>query len=431
MEKIYLSFLGLGQLNKNTGTYAYQPARYGLNGQTSRLTPFVQSAELELLRPLQFDRVIIASTAKGFQIQFPLLEKELAELGYPTPLRVEIPDSFRPQDQWTWFERILPHIPADAELHVDLTHGFRAMPIIISAAIHFLVKSRRVRLQGVYYGAFEARDEIKPIVNMQQFYLIQDLAEGVSRMVDNSDLSQLLEALEKAPENKFLLLNRKDVQKHLKAFADSLNRMDLEGLASHAPRALQTLSKLSGQGGAISQIIVELMLDKFQMQVEAVRPGELTAPYFRTQLELAEILLKDRMYAKAFTILREIVGQFSYLLLTEEMAGESNGRFLLSNVFLSMIRFPRKKWKFEARLQPYRRHLEPLYERFEQLGLVEILRKEMELEKVMEYRNGFAHGWQSIQYPGETELDELGRKACGCLRRVVARLVEDGTLAEA
>jgi len=181
MTNIYLSFLGLGQFKEDSKAYEYTPTVYKLNERESAKTQFVQAAEIELLASDCFDKVIIVSTQRSYDTHFETLKQGLMDVGVIENkiFNVQIGDAMTPKSQWEGFEKILYHINKGDRLTIDLTHGYRASSIILSAAINFLQKAKGIQLMAVYYGAFEANRQLAPIVDMKDFYIINFLCRHI------------------------------------------------------------------------------------------------------------------------------------------------------------------------------------------------------------------------------------------------------------
>lgn len=58
---------------------------------------------------------------------------------------------------WTNFSRIAGAIPAGTTVTVDVTHGFRSLPLFAVQVLDYLGALTNVRLERMLYGAFEAR----------------------------------------------------------------------------------------------------------------------------------------------------------------------------------------------------------------------------------------------------------------------------------
>ena len=155
MRKVYLSFLGRGAFDKETKEYRYTPAVYELQGRKSKETEFVQAAEIGILGAANFDLFIVVATEVSRKAHFEGLERQLKDLGAKEISLIIIDEDMSAEGQWQWFEKILRHIEFGDEITVDLTHGYRSIPIVFSTAINFLQKARKISLQAVFYGVFE------------------------------------------------------------------------------------------------------------------------------------------------------------------------------------------------------------------------------------------------------------------------------------
>nr|MBL0699438.1 CRISPR-associated DxTHG motif protein [Desulfobacterales bacterium] len=140
MRNIYLSFLGLGSFKKDIEQYVYDKTVYELNGKKSKSTNFVQVAEIQILGADNFDKIIIVATQKSHDTHFENLESQLIQAGAKEISCPIISEEMTPEAQWKWFEQILEVIEFGDNLTIDLTHGYRSIPIIFSTAINFLQK---------------------------------------------------------------------------------------------------------------------------------------------------------------------------------------------------------------------------------------------------------------------------------------------------
>jgi CRISPR-associated DxTHG motif protein len=191
MAKVYLSFLGLGFKNHKTGQYKYDSTIYELNGKKSKETEFVQVAEIGILGVSNFDKIMIVVTQKSYNAHFNNIKHQLCELGANNIISLIIEENMSASGQWKWFEQILEHIYYDDELTIDLTHGYRSIPIVFSTAVNFLQKAKNITLKAVYYGAYEKNKKLVPIIDMKDFYIINEWAEAVSRLVEDADARKL------------------------------------------------------------------------------------------------------------------------------------------------------------------------------------------------------------------------------------------------
>ena len=66
--------------------------------------------------------------------------------------------------------RVLSFLNTDDHLVLDLTHGFRIVPIVLSAAVGYLQVSKNVQLDAVLYGADQSGGQI---VDFKGFYRVK------------------------------------------------------------------------------------------------------------------------------------------------------------------------------------------------------------------------------------------------------------------
>lgn len=66
-----------------------------------------------------------------------------------------IPDADSPEGQSAILSTIAAAVPENARLWMDLTHGFRHLPLLELLSAFTLEESKGIRLEGLYYGMFE------------------------------------------------------------------------------------------------------------------------------------------------------------------------------------------------------------------------------------------------------------------------------------
>ena len=79
---------------------------------------------------------------------------------------------------WDTFNKILDEINDDDQIIFDITHGFRSTPMQILVVLNYAkVIKKNVKIKGIYYGAFENRDNvtnIAPIFDLSNYDEILD-----------------------------------------------------------------------------------------------------------------------------------------------------------------------------------------------------------------------------------------------------------------
>ena len=158
-RKIFLSFLGIGPKD------GYKKVGYSINGQKLSETHFVQAAEIDYHGQDFFDTIIIACTKTSKEKYFNELNKDLNGKAE----EIEISENLDPASQWEGFEKIIGKFLPNDELYLDLTHGFRSIPIMFSVAVNFLQQIKNIELKAAYYGA---HDQGNNIIDFKDFFAL-------------------------------------------------------------------------------------------------------------------------------------------------------------------------------------------------------------------------------------------------------------------
>ncbi len=395
MRRVYLSFLGIGS-RREDGTYGYDPARYELGGRPSHRTEFVQAAEIGIHGADQFDEVILVATAKSKGYHFDKLKAELKGLGVQRVSCIEIDEDMSSSGQWQWFKKILEQIQSEDRLTVDLTHGYRAVPIVFSAAINFLQKAKRVVLDAVYYGAYEKDRDLSPIIDMKDFYLIGEWAEGVSRLVEDADARKLASLVKDSPGFQAGNLSDPEGITLLDDLTSRIRNVDMHNVCSIAAETLAALRREAPSSDSIEQTLLRLIEGKYTSLATACPlSGLYDKPYFIGQLAFIDLLLEHKLYMQAFTVMREVVGSIGLIGNPKAKTTSSNGRGerAKAEVFINMLQYDESKWDFKDDAERKKQGLMAHYEKLKRAGVKQII--DGFLKELILYRNGFDHGWTS------------------------------------
>lgn len=431
MSRVYLSFLGLGS-DKGGGKKGYTPAAYELDGAGSRQTEFVQVAEHEILVNKlglgRFDKTIIVATATSHDLHFERLKGELKAIGPVNIVPVIIDEDMSSAGQWKWFETILAHIDQGDRLTVDLTHGYRAIPIVFSTAINLLQKTKNVILDGLYYAAFDKDPKHPPIVDMKDFCIVNEWAEAVSRLVEDADARKMGKVAEMTPGFQAGELNDPDLVKAFETLTDAIRNVDIHNVADKADHALRMVRQKEATASLTGRTLLGLVLDKFTCLVtgEPVS-GRYDRAYFQTQLEIIRLLLKHRLFMQAYTVMREFVASIGLIKVDKARVGCSAGRdcrYRFAEVFVNMLKVSEGEWDFKERTED-KETLLPYYLELKRIGVEGLLRDFT--RELVDYRNGFDHAWTS-KASAKDDIEEKGDRFFERLEAVFRMLIEKGIL---
>ena len=407
-RKIFISFLGAGNYSK----VQYAGSKIE--------TAYVQTAICEKNGTGFFDQLNILVTEKSKKKHWESLYKEL--VGFQNNKQnigcIEISEDLV-KDQWTWFEKVLALVEKGDELWFDMTHGFRAFSIVLSAALSFIQKTKGVKLQAVYYGAHEAAN--KPIVDMANFYRINEWADGVSQLIETADASKIASLAQEASSDSFKSLKDKKLVSALEDLTGIIKNIDVNHLADKADNALSIIrNKMDDCSGADRQLLA-MVADKFGDLASAYPlSGKYNGDYFELQLKLIEMLNKHGLYMQSFTVMRELIGSIGMLGTTGKYAkknmttkGGRRYRKAFGEIFITMCQNSEESWFYETdpekftkdKLEKYSVLKKFYFETLEPLKLTEQL--QAIVRSMLKIRNGFNHAWVS-----EKKIDaELQEKA--------------------
>jgi len=158
---IALSFLGLGQFNEETKTYAYQKTKYSFQGNTIE-TEYFPFAVSQFIKP---EKLFVIMTEKAEEIHAAALNK-LCDFE-----PIKIPNGKSEEEFWIIFDKITSVINEGDEIVFDITHGFRSQPFIVIVLLLYLKALKNIKIKNILYGAFEAKDEnnITPVFELKSF----------------------------------------------------------------------------------------------------------------------------------------------------------------------------------------------------------------------------------------------------------------------
>ena len=437
MNSVFLSFLGLGTFNKEKDKSEYSKTVYKIGEKVSRKTEFVQVAEIDLLGPDNFDKIFIVATQKSYDAHFANLEKQFLKSGICNIIPLIIGEDMSAEGQWEWFEKILKYIEPGDELTIDLTHGYRSIPIIFSTAINFLQKARNIHLKAVYYGVYENVRErgYAPIVDMKDFYIINEWADAVSRLVEDADARKMAEVAQQTSDFQVGELNDKALIRAFEDLTNTVKNVDINNVNKKANIAINLIKEKEKIASVTGRILLNLVLDKFTaISTEEPLSGKYDRAYFLLQLEIIKLLLEHKLYMQAYTVMREFIGSIGMIEIKKAKVDSNKGRsrrYQFAEVFVKMVEIERDKWKFKkngnGEKTPNDRCIEllPYYEKLNQYGVGDILRSFS--KDLVDYRNGFDHAW-TLKKQAYGDIEKKGKDFFQKLKKAVSLLEKNNIL---
>ena len=450
MAKVFVSFLGTGSPKSTPG---YDRATYNWPGKsaTTVTAHFAQTAILKILEEqagaeASVDKVVILCTEESEMKHLSPLREELqAHLAAPPELIVPrplVPTDMSAANQWGWFEQLLEVVEQGDTLIIDFTHGMRAVPIVFSSAIGFLQRAKGVTLAHALYAWYDVADKgrVHPIVDMRDFYVINDWAEAVARLTDDADARKLGELAEGTDVAALRPLKDKTLIQSFAEMTDCIRNVDVNHVGEKVNAALQKVQQARNGATGSAQVMLDLVWRKFSALASDYPPsGRYDSAYFETQLAIIRVLLEHRLFMQAYTAMREFLGsigmaglqgKYEVKKMTNKEARGYRTRF--AEGFVGMLQTSREKWDVPlpdtpsgSQRDPVRDRLtlKPWFDTLEQAGVItDAIKGDKGLVKELcDIRNGFDHAW-TARPQAEEGIADKGAAHLALLEGMVARM---------
>jgi len=306
-----ISFLGTG--NYSETTY--------FDGSRECQTKLFPVALCQFKRPSSL-LVLVTEAARGMWLDE--LRDRLQPLGI-TPTPVDIPNGHSVEDLWGIFESLTEHLQEGEKVVFDITHSFRTLPFLSFLAASYLRVAKRVDLQGVYYGAFEARQptsnpplptDRSPVFDLSPFMNLLEWTTATDQFLKTGDARELANilrdtqsALHRATQGK-----GRDLPRKLSGLASRMETLS-QALALTRPRevlpaAVKLGEQLTAAESDLAQwakpflVLLERMREDYQL-LEMAQPEDELQANLTTQLRLIDWYFDRRHVIQAVTLARE------------------------------------------------------------------------------------------------------------------------------
>ena len=198
-----ISLLGKSKLDAQTG---YRTAKYRFSDGITREVPFFGLGLMDCIKPA---RLILAGTSgsmwdvffdhqkTGDEALLPLIDAVASESVTPDMLAVHeqrLSEKFGipvqcilisyardASEQAAVLTRLAEAVQPGENIVLDITHGFRHLPMLALVAARYLTHVRRVSVKDVYYGALEmTQDGQTPVLNLGGMLQMLDWVEALA-----------------------------------------------------------------------------------------------------------------------------------------------------------------------------------------------------------------------------------------------------------
>lgn len=293
------------------GTGRYQPVTYAWQDGNTRRTFTTHLFPLALAAWFQPERIRILVTPEARESEHWVeLRRELG----PRAEAVEIAPGRSEAELWQLFDTLASAVPKQSRIVLDVTHGYRSLPLFATVAALLLRRLHHVEIERVLYAAFEARrgDEA-PVFDLTP---LVDLAEWLAG----------IEALERTGDGRLLADRLREIQarahhrgstelpRRLQRIGQQLNRLSRGVWLNRPLEALHSAHELQQ---AVTEARDELsrwappfalLADRITAEIKplaAPEPQTLTKQTLEAQLALIEYALQKGLLLQAVTLARE------------------------------------------------------------------------------------------------------------------------------
>jgi CRISPR-associated Csx2 family protein len=214
-----ISFLGRGDRQKG-----YRSANYVFTDGTQIQSQYIGLALIEKIQP---ERLVVLGTTGSmwdvfFEHQDSGTDEQLIQLMESIETETLTQEQLKPFSEYLSTKLqivveciLIPHARNDKEqvavlsslsnrldtresVVLDVTHGFRHLPMLALVAARFLQKTKQITVEQIYYGALEMTEEGKtPVLLLSSMLNLLDWIEALSSYDKDGDYSVFADLLQK------------------------------------------------------------------------------------------------------------------------------------------------------------------------------------------------------------------------------------------
>lgn len=324
MGKVLISFLGTGRKDKNENSKRrYEPALYGIEGKTYEDSLIAHA----LMEHFAIDKIFLLGTVHSmweevyYKFAATIDEEYWEDLGLQcesatseTPLnsldlsRVERSlgdgshailinyglDKEQLDENTKNVMQIASYLQEGDELYVDITHGFRSLPLYIMNLLIYIknLSDKNIQIKKICYGMFEAKtsDGVTPIVDLTSIIQINDWITGAYAFKEYGHGYQIAS----------LLQDNRDIYNKLTTFSNAMNLNDYYKIIASS-RELETIKGKFED--PISQFVVPPVIDSFKNKFNATKES-------KALLAITDWHFKHANYASAYLTIIQCILEF-------------------------------------------------------------------------------------------------------------------------
>ncbi len=130
---------------------------------------------------------------------------------------IDIYDGKSNEELWDNFDKIYSCFSDGDEIAIDITHSFRSIPIIFLGVLNYAKETKNIKVNGIYYGAFEASKDtefngnlikVAPIFDLTLFNTLHKWSIGINNFFKSGDAIELCNAMDESVNH--IIRNKKN-----------------------------------------------------------------------------------------------------------------------------------------------------------------------------------------------------------------------------
>lgn len=179
----------------------YQPQRMIVLGTTGSMWEHLFEGDIELGDAGADERLALISACEHKQVTQPQLDSLspylTRQLGCEVRLCL-IPYARDEAEQVDLLKIISEQVPVGEVVQIDVTHGFRHLPMLSLLAALYLRMTRKAQIEHIWYGAFDPDAGVAPVYDLTGLLRIADGLQSLSSFDKDGDYGVFLPLLQKS-----------------------------------------------------------------------------------------------------------------------------------------------------------------------------------------------------------------------------------------
>ncbi len=281
-----LTFLG-------PSNYAF--TKYSYKGKTAP-TRFFAEALPHFFPEIEQILVFVTPTVQKHS-NLEEIQSRLGDILQPIP----IPESHTEDALWAIFDALVENVQPGEKVIFDITNSFRSIPFLVFIAAAFLRAARKVKVEAVIYGAYEARDadNVSPVFDLTPFISMFDWLSATNQFIYTGNARYLSEQLYNQPGVSLDALAENVEQ--IAMGLELLRPRDVAQAAAELPTHLTSVEDVLPKPFGVIVRSLETDYSRFGVPPEHADDWA----YLRSQLKMIDWYANKQHYVHALSMARE------------------------------------------------------------------------------------------------------------------------------